>query len=222
MRFLKDSIGTWWISIVTGMIIFVSLSAFAVDFGKINDPYAGFNTLRANYHDEMNKYFNEKLEKLVEMVENDEMFYDRAEFSTPVNNNGITDASMCTADNVSSYCVSMGALDVYMTYVRTLTQVQETLDIDPEIVIQDLSVQSLMGDTTSRNNEIAQEIIEAEEIMEATMAAYNEFRMAYPMHIQYQEVLENLIAYRRKLRDLQFEVNRFPGKFINTTTLECR
>ncbi|MBI4231647.1 hypothetical protein HY605_00320 [Candidatus Peregrinibacteria bacterium] len=57
--------------------------------------------------------------------------------------------------------------------------------------------------------------------MKATVGAYNEYRLAYPMHKKYEEVIDNLIEYKDATEDIKQEVMQFPGKFIDATTSQC-
>lgn len=174
-------------------------------------PALGFLTVKNMYHAEMNNYFNEKLEKLNEILEKDNFTEDK-NFQAPA-----TEAE-CDQENVSSYCVSMGATDRYVSYVRTLNGVKGYL---PSVPGLSPTAGYLLSADERRKADVDAEIQKAQEIMDAAISVYNEFRLAYPMHKEYRKVINNLIKYKLALREIHQEVVSFPSKFHDATSDQC-
>lgn len=177
-----------------------------------------------SYHGEMNDYFNAKLVRLNELIDAGD--FDHKDFSPPpqqinpnldpVNDSVNEIVEKCGTNNVSTYCVSMGALDIYLRYVRVLKNMEGQL-----AQTSDASVSDLIRITKSRNEDIDKEIGEAKKVMEATVAAYNEYRLAYPMHKKYQEIAKNLILYKSALKQIQRELISWPVEFVDASTYKC-
>ncbi|MDD3862178.1 MAG: hypothetical protein PHP74_04825, partial [Candidatus Gracilibacteria bacterium] len=74
---------------------------------------------------------------------------------------------------------------------------------------------------SARDEKINQDIEESRRVLEATLSAYNEFMIAYPIHKQYQVVIKNLIKYKNKLKDVRDYIIQFPSTFIDVTSTKC-
>ena len=182
-----------------------------LDFPKVFD----------RYHGEMNTYFNGKLEKLNLLVENPDFFRDKQKFYAPTMNKNDdikTIVSKCGEENVSSYCVSMGALSIYMDYVRVLNRLQGELKTPAG---DTFIATDILTETSARNAEIKKEIESSKNVMKAAVGAYNEYRLAYSMHKKYQEIIENLIKYKLAIKDVLKQSSQFPINFIDVTTSQC-
>ncbi len=68
---------------------------------------------------------------------------------------------------------------------------------------------------------IDRELELAGQTLDQALAAYNEFLLAQPMHVQYQEMIKHLEKYRDGLANIRKEVGEFPSKFVNATSTEC-
>lgn len=183
-------------------------------------PSASFFLVQAQYHKSMNEYFNDKLSMLVDMTDKNENFYQDTNFNPP---DGVTSSNYavkCGADNVSTYCVSMGAMDIYLTYVDTLNRMKGYLPM--ENLPANPTAENLLNQKTSRDTSIDIEYSQARTAMEATIAAYNEFRIAYPAHKKYASVLNSMVKYKIALRKIENQVLKFPFKFIDATSTECK
>lgn len=216
MNFLKNLT----ISVVVAILTFVGLytgysliveAANGAEDRIFTDSSYPYPLVRSSYHDAMNDMFNDKMEKLSEIMEK-EKFYDDINFAAPL------DEDACTNSNVSSYCVSMEALDLYMIYLDTLAEMKGQLAVRDE---GDYLIGEAYEKVSTRNRSISIEVEEAREALEATVSAYNEYRLAYPMHIQYEEIIDSLLKYRAALDVIRKRVRKFPGKFIDATSVFC-
>ncbi len=180
-----------------------------------------------NYHREMNSFFNRKVTALRELTKDDDFLTNpekRKMFEVPPdidkkNDDLETVIKKCAknGNNISTYCVSMEALEVYMEYVRHLGAIKDNLSDLPADSIDD-KIRQL----AAKNQKIEQEVEDARAVMEATLATYNEFSMAYPMHKKYVMIAKQLVKYKLTLKDIRKRVMLFPIKFIDASTTQCQ
>lgn len=209
------------------MLIYGSYTIYAAggktkpNFRDAKDFYGAFDA----YHMEMNDYFNGKIEKLNLLVK-DNGFYQNPEkkknFLPPANiidkDDVSTILSKCGEDNVSTYCVSIGALDKYVSYLRKLDELKDSLDFSGGDSVSKGELIASLGQNKQKFNAEAQE---AKKVMEGTVQAYNEFRLAYPMHRKYEEIITQLVKYKLALKDIRKRAAQFPQKFIDASTSQC-
>ncbi len=186
------------------------------------------------YNAKMNVYFNEKVERLNAIIDGDEEFDDgrygeiedfftHEDFVVPPDIDPVTDdvqtiLEKCGDKNVSTYCVSIGALAIHMDYVRFLKGRLGELEIPPDGVFTSIE---LLGFTTRKNERIHEEIENSRKVMKASVAIYNEYKLAYPMHKKYREIIRLLSQYRTVMKDISHQTAQYPIKFINVTTTRC-
>lgn len=216
MNLYKNLIISFSVAIITLMLGLGGYTIFAAtnkeDF-DFSNPKDSFSSVKSNYHAYMNEYFNEKLDILVTLTE-DPDFYKHPYFIAPA------EKVACQPQNVSTYCVSMGALDAYMTYLQTLNQMKGFLplgELEPGATIEE----ALNLDNVE-NEKIDLEVEQAKGVMLKTVAAYDEFRIAYPVHQRYEDIIANLIKYKIALGKVKKETQKFPLKFIDATSDICK
>lgn len=208
------------ISIIFAVLAFITVysgyTIYAAD-NKDDTIYAfegvsDYLVIVNSYHQEMNELFNNKTGYLVELMENDADFMNHPDFVTPDNKEG------CGENNVSTYCVSMEALDMFLRYNEVISSVQGKLE-------RTFSAYESIGDilqmTSNRDELLAKEQAESKEVLEATISAYNEFRLAYPMHKKYQQTINLLLDYKDDLKEVRRNLESFPLKFIDATSAYC-
>lgn len=198
---------TFGVALLTLFIVYGGYKIFA------QVEYAGQLFFTKNdYHLSMNSYFNDKIERLVELMD-EEDFFNHKDFLAP------EEEENCTDTNVSTYCVAVGALNIYIDYLNELNSLKGFLpSTTEEVPTQEEAVR----ETGIREEKIDKEAREAKLVFEATVSAYDQFRLAYPMHIKYETVINNLIKYKLALKRLRNRVERFPSKFIDATSSECK
>jgi menaquinone-dependent protoporphyrinogen IX oxidase len=193
-------------------------SADNTDYYTFDNSLLGFSYVKNSYHASMNQFFNDKMENLNEILATDN-FFDNPSFNPP------SIRQECDNNNVSSYCVSVQALDIYMKYLEVLESIKGQLILnkigDTENSVNYERLDSLLYHTADQNERIDTEIEDAKKVLEATISAYDEFTLAYPMHKKYQEVIKNLVKYKIALKDIRKRVMRFPEKFIDATSAYC-
>lgn len=198
---------------------------------SLRDDYAdlGYTCVRRLYHNEMNDFFNARLKDLVYNLnaslkeDNKVVFDDIPGFSLPKETTPENSKEKCRWEdnggimNVSSFCVGMGVLDIYSGYTFVLDEVTGYLpnsDTTNVVVLTKLTAQ--------RNQKINQEYQDAQDVLEATVAAYDEFRLAYPLHKMYERIIKDLVKYKQKLKRIRQQVQTFPVKFIDSTSTSCQ
>ncbi len=212
MQFFKSTIWSLLVALTIVIVGYSGYSIYADTIIEYTDQFAdtddSFNTIKSNYHEAMNDYFNEKVDFLLDMMDEKD-YVKKPEFSAE---------GECTEKNVSSYCVSMGALELYMAYVETILIVRAKL---PK-VDEDSNQSSLFSDVSLRNAKIELEIEDAKMVMEQTIKLYDEFKMAYPTHMEYKKIIKSLNKFKIAIKNVREEVETFPGKFIDATSPTCK
>lgn len=213
-RNFKNIFVTFVSAVIAFVFVFGSYKIYAEtkfeDYLTFTDPEDGFDSIQNDYHASMNQYFNDKLEAFVTLVdENPDDFFKKADFKAE---------DSCSESNVSSYCVGMGALDLYIKYVETLlTLKKDYLPKDSgDSVSQKLQAKEL------RDALIDKDIADAKKIMMATVGIFDEFRLAYPMHKKYEMIIKNLRKYQIALKKIRLEVREFPLKLHDASSAECK
>lgn len=175
---------------------------------------AGESSFDSNfYHDEMNEIFNERISKLVEIIEK-ENFWEDPNFLAPEN------AAGCTEENVSTYCLSQEGLESLMSFLEEMNLRKGEFADSFWTSSSDRGLDVLAA-TDLKNIQIDQEMRDAERALDAALAVYNEFSLAYVMHERYEEIIDNLVKYKLALEDVRKEVQQFPGRFIDSTSEIC-
>lgn len=209
-------------AIVAGVFTYGGFTLYARTY-DFESQGLNYDVVFDAYHSEMNEYFNTKLEKLVKIVdEHPDSFTDEKDFKVPTNIDVVNDPLDTVLDkcgeNVSGYCVSMGALSRYMNYAKKLEQIGNSL---PPITKAGETASQLLNRTYSQSEKVKTEAEQAKMVMEATVNTYNEFVGAYPMHKKYQVIMKDLLKYKLALKTIKNRVTRFPGKFIDSTSSQC-
>lgn len=228
MKMLKKILLTFFTAITTVVLIYGSFTIYAAsnkpNFRTATDYYTVFSA----YNGEMNDFFNGKVKKLVTLVGDvDGDFYQNVEkkklFLPPADladSDGIPDiVKKCGEENLSSYCISIGALSKYDQYIKKLQEIKG--DVNLSGVSSFSSISETLNSLDKRNQTINKQSEQANAVMQATVAAYNEFRLAYPMHVKYQEILKQLTKYKLILKDIRLRAAEFPVRFVDVSTSKC-
>jgi len=216
MKFIKQ-ISISLIAVIISMTgIYSGYTLFAEDTEY--DAFlkeASFYSAQSAYHSGVADLFDDKLSKLVKLVDTNPDFLGDKNFNMP---SGVTPANYpdkCGKENVSTYCVAMETMDLYLAYIGHIKEMYSSIDKTAT------TIEEALKKTSGRNSDIAAEVDEARIVMDATVKAYNEFRMAYPVHKKFEETIKNLIKYKLLLKGVRNEVSHFPEEFIDTTSKDC-
>ncbi len=180
------------------------------------NPQNSYSAVRSSYHSTMNEFFDSKIRTLNNLFEEEE-FYNDEKFLVPKNVDINNYKEKCGDDNVSTFCVSMQALDIYLNYTNTLSQMRDKVEVREG----ELNLLGLYALSSSRNADIINEIEKAEKVLNLTISAYNEYRSAYPIHLKNLEIIKNLKKYKRSLTMVRIVVSAFPSKFIDASSPYC-
>lgn len=223
---LKRSLKILSSALITTLIIFGVYGAFASakDY-TFDNPDLGFYGVKLQYHVDMNNYFNNKIKLFLKTKPDDLKNY-----AIPANLDKNKD--QCLKDeyknNVSTYCVAMGALNLYEIYSETLDQIApkllESQSKTNVAVIGTVpgTLSSLFAEFDTTKSKVAEEKANAMKVLDMTVSAYNEFRLAYPLHLKYELITKELYTYVDNLKKLRNSLSSFPAKFINSSSQSCK
>jgi len=157
------------------------------------------------YHVRINDLFNSKLKLLNEGEKGAGIG------KTP-------DGDECPENNYSTFCLARACSKEYEQFKAALEKRKKVVETgeDSNVTLQEVAMKAF-----SKRNEIDLELARSKSALDSALANYNELRIAYPMHLQYMEVITNLTDYNKKLTDLRKEVEKLPAKFIDASTAKC-
>lgn len=203
-------------ALITTMLLYSSYNIFALAAPySFEYPSLGLIPVKLAYHSEMNTYFNDKISAFLDMDPQD------PNYSAP------KDDQECGEKNVSSYCVAFGALDRFMAYVKTLDEITPTLlnFQNSEVWLVGnpaATVTDIFYAAASNQQKVNAEKKHALAVMDAAVSAYNEFRLALPVHLKYEELIKELYVFIKNLKSLRMELAHFPVKFIDASSQSCK
>jgi len=201
------------IGIIITVIIFIILNTISLNtiFAQsTSSPYENdklsIYEVEKLYHKRINDLFNAKL-KLLNAGEK---------------GGGVSKApegDECPENNYSTFCLATAAAKEYEQLKSALNKRKQVVEIgnNPNPTLEEVSMQAF-----SKSTEIELELSRSKSALDAALQNYNELRIAYPMHLQYLEVIKSLKDYNKKLTNLRKEVEKLPGKFIDATTAQCK
>lgn len=209
-----------------GLAIGLSLGVGAILFFQpsqtlANNPYdknlQGLQAAIALYHKNVNDLFNAKMKLLIKRKGTDAL---------PYNQNGDLNPEGCDDQNVTTFCLSVAALDYFEDFEVAMAkrakrfwneeEVEENVN-DPKST----SINDILITQSLRAEAISQELKIAEIALDRSLAAYNELRVAYPIHKQYEQIIVDLTKYRDALADVRDEIELYPSKLLDASTPSC-
>ncbi|MDD3861690.1 MAG: hypothetical protein PHP74_02255, partial [Candidatus Gracilibacteria bacterium] len=192
MKFFKKILATLITALLTTMVIYGGYTIYAA--GKYDfEKNKTLNTI-ALYHNEMNNLFNKSLAKVALILKDPEKGILNpslqspcvaSDFQKPNGAGNCEKKCRDDAENVSTYCVSVRALDMYMAYMIHLGKIQSSIDIECLGLTSGLlapTTNLIYTALSARDEKINQDIEDSRRLLEATLSAYNEFMIAYPIH----------------------------------------
>lgn len=232
-KFLKQIALIMVSAIVTSLLVHGGFAIYASNLPVVTTAGSALKTVYSDavlaqaynrYHNSMNEFFNAKMKHLNELIDAEDFenkdfippSQDKLPNLDPVKDDRKEILKKCTEANVSTYCVSMGALDLYIDYLNSLKRLKTSLANSSGD-----SITELIASTSTRNENINRELEEAKRVLEATVSAYNEYRLAYPMHKKYQQIAANLVLYRSALNEINRQLVTWPVEFVDATTHKC-
>lgn len=203
--------------------------------------------LAEDYHETVNKIFNEKIkvlvalgnskekkdfEKMLKLVSAPELEQDEK--------GQLVKRKECSSENLSTYCLAMISVDKYFEFRANMLKAREEekqkatrqfttqTGEKPEAgeTNDTLAQQKSIFGTTIQSygeaiNDIDREIDLARQALDQTLASYNEMQMALIMHSKFKAVIESLEDYRDKISEIRKEVDLYPFTFLDLTTIAC-
>lgn len=222
MKKLKKHIIGFSLTILSLLSVYVPYMVFASDAQEktYENPDYPFALIKSSYHETMNDLFNEKIFKLNKILEK-ENFYEDENLNVPEGINSENFEEKCGEDNVSTYCVSMIGLKIHKKYLNTLSQLFEQIPARDQEE-DELDLYSVYFATSSQNLEIKNEINDSKKVFLSTLSAYNEYKLAYPVHKKNIEIIKTLTNLRKSVSHLRKIVDMLPSKFIDATSAYCK
>lgn len=197
-------------------VLFGAQTIYAGKYG-FEDAYDVGQALM--YHDEINSMFNDKIIAAKKLL-------DKGNFADPnlyppqcaLGDSFEKCSEQCGSANVSTYCVSAKAIDMYMRYLALLYSIRDGnyVDFVDSLTLNTFKIAEL------HQQKVEEEIATADRYLEATLAVYDEFLLSYAMHIKYETIIVGLIKYRTKLKTVKRDVGSMILSIIDVTSTKCQ
>lgn len=192
------------------------------------------------YHKRMNAFFNEKIRLIVKQEKLEDMI---KLVSPPAMEESPTSPpkrAPCGDKNASTYCLSQKGTKEYFDFREALVTARgEASAKAAENMARTNRSEGgakspligaagdLLAGSKSINayaatlQKIDREIEIARQALDQSLATYNEFQTALPLHKKYVELLTILGKYRDKISKIRRNVDQYPDTFLNVTTTSC-
>lgn len=162
-----------------------------------------FEEVKVLYHKRINDLFNSKLKLLKQG--------DKGSGTTK-----IPTGDECGENNYSTFCLAITAADEYENYEKGLIKRKQTVPVGDEEGLEKIGIIAA-GQTLAIDNELQQ----SKKALDMALDTYNEILPAYRMHDKFQQLIETLTKYNKKLSEFRKEVEKLPSEFVDATTTEC-
>lgn len=192
----------------------------------------GYARVQEQYHQYINCLFNnavelleEEEEKFAQQQSSSEQEGSQAQsiegcmdpnvYKAILNNTKTIDIDT-TGETREFYGLADLIIDEYLQYNLYLDTLSDTLiqSDDNQIRTVDYAQRQL----TARFNEIERERYSAQKAFDIALQAYDEMRVAYPLHKQLECIASNLEEERDQIARIRTYAQCFPAKFINAAT----
>jgi hypothetical protein len=162
-----------------------------------------FEEVKVLYHKRINDLFNSKLKLLKQG--------DEGSGTTE-----IPTGDECSENNYSTFCLALAAADEYEKYEEALRKRREIVPVGDEEGLERLGIIAA-GQALAIDNELER----SKKTLDMALDTYNETLPAYRMHDRFEQLIETLTKYNKKLSELRKEVEKLPSKFVDATTAKC-
>lgn len=143
----------------------------------------------------------------------------------------VTSSTGTLSDGMDSFCRLSGdalPLKGYLNFVAALNKRGQNL-FDTQKAASDwqktgqnvLNSATAITDLISRQTSTNLAMDTAKKALDQTLSAYDQLRVAWPLHVKYMSVYHDLQTYRDKIVDVRHQTDLFPSKFIDLTTTAC-
>lgn len=125
----------------------------------------------------------------------------------------------CPEGNISTYCLAQDVVDELIKFQFGLDDhAQYITDVDTETT----NLGEITDEMALRQDMITLERQVAFDTLDLALAMYNEFQMMYPLHQEYEGLIETLELYNEKLAEWRKVIYEWPGDFIDVSTNKCK
>jgi hypothetical protein len=194
------------------LICLISQDAgYLIKASDLQDKYRQIQNLTdmvTAYHDNVNKIFNKKIELVRE---------NKGNSTKP------TTDDVCRTDmaNVTTYCLGVLTIDEFSAFQKEFLSRKSKLPNESLSAIKNYNFEVVTQMTSSQADFISKTLEESGKTLDLAIEAYDQFRVAYPMHLKYLDIIDELETYNNKMAELEDYSKLWPGKFIDASTTDC-
>lgn len=212
-------------SLIFGLAIVVILIGLSLktlttraDIPTSANPYDSENLSVSDivdkYHEDMNEAFN----RYTKM-----MLAEQAKDPNDVNGKPLATSQACldpaNVKNYSTYCVAVNLLQRYDNFRMALEGKRNLIaETKGELFVDSLTA---IRKIVSRNTSVDEQINIAKKTLDQTLSAYDQLRLAWPLHQKYIQIYKDLETFRDNLVKVRQQTDVYPAKFVDVTTSKC-
>ena len=123
--------------------------------------------------------------------------------------------------NLSTWSLARDLVCSYEKYSKYVNHFAFTYSVDPEATSRGVSVSELLMAANDTVSEWKKELKDSKKALDVALATYDQFTIAFPLHLKYREVIAELILYRQQFSLLRSLISCLPSKFVNQSTTKC-
>jgi hypothetical protein len=202
-----------------------------------------------DYHETLNKLFNERIKALNEEKDIEKLL--KLVVPPVRNKKGVRECvGEDGKPNLSTFCLAESGMLQFFQLRAALEETRELLQTDAANKFERINAEAqkdidaieereplieatafgpnhyfkaaILNDVGIALQRVEVEIDVAEKTLDQSLAAYNEFQMALPLHRKNQEIIRALEDYRDQVAKVRDEITVFPDKFTNVSTTQCQ
>lgn len=124
-------------------------------------------------------------------------------------------------ENLSTWSLARDLICSYEKYSKYVDYFAFTYSVDSDAVTQGANVSELLEAANSTVSKWKKELKDSKKALDVALATYDQFTIAFPLHLKYREVISELILYRQQFSLLRSLISCLPSKFVNQSTTKC-
>lgn len=203
-------------AIVIANFIVATASANRSNYNRFDSVPEKF----ANYHININQIIDSQTSALIAYFdENESITPDtQAVFLSPEEDQKETLCMREEDPNLSASCLFYKINSEYQALRASLNGV--SLNI-PSNLSDVRDIESQTQGVEAQESFVFEELNNSRELMDQSVQFYRQLLFAYPIHKQYEKTIDELKEYNSNLKKFRNQIEKYPNKFHNASTVEC-
>lgn len=203
-------------AIILASLIVVNVSAQANGYKR----YESVPEKMAQYHIKVNEIINFQTTSLIDYFDTYDSITDST-LTTFLSPDESEKEELCLQEsepNLSASCLFYKINLEYQDLREALGD--SSFDIPASLSdVRGLDAQSQGAE--AQESFVFEELNNSRELMDQSVQFYRQLLFAYPIHKQYEKTIDELKEYNSNLKKFRNQIEKYPNKFHNASTVEC-